>query len=197
VVNYWFFKLPSEERSHQAMYYFRMVEPDFTPLPVYDAMREYITNLTPTLYIGVHQAEDNWAMTLPDSAEVVEVVGAQFNHVVETTQASFAASGTDVRLRWRGDAVPNLEINGRSSAPISVYIAEDGWNTMLLYQSLNPQITSVRVTSNVPFQLDSVTVYDRTATNVYPLIGGIVAVVSIGLYVVASALCARKQPARL
>jgi polysaccharide biosynthesis protein PslG len=39
----WFFKPASEDRKQQAMYYFRMVEPDFTPLPLYDALRAYLT----------------------------------------------------------------------------------------------------------------------------------------------------------
>ena len=42
VINFWFFKLPSDAVKDQPWYYFRMVEPDFTPLPVYDAMRAYI-----------------------------------------------------------------------------------------------------------------------------------------------------------
>jgi hypothetical protein len=41
VVNFWFFKRPDDSEKDQAWYYFRMVEPDFTPLPVYDAVREY------------------------------------------------------------------------------------------------------------------------------------------------------------
>ncbi len=41
VVNFWFFKRPSEAEKNQAWYYFRMVKPDFTPLPVYDAVKEY------------------------------------------------------------------------------------------------------------------------------------------------------------
>jgi len=61
VVNFWFFKLPSDARRNESMYYFRMVEPDFTPLPVYEAMREYTANLTPTLYSGTHQ-ENHWAL---------------------------------------------------------------------------------------------------------------------------------------
>ena len=61
VINFWFFKRASDAERNQSWYYFRMVEPDFTPLPVYDAMREYISSLTPTLYPGVHQ-EDHWAL---------------------------------------------------------------------------------------------------------------------------------------
>lgn len=41
VVNYWFFKLPSDAEQDQAWYYFRLLEPDFTPLPVWDAVTGY------------------------------------------------------------------------------------------------------------------------------------------------------------
>jgi hypothetical protein len=41
VINFWFFKRPSEAEKDQPWYYFRMVEPDFTPLPVYNAVKEY------------------------------------------------------------------------------------------------------------------------------------------------------------
>ncbi len=35
----WFFKPASDAAKNDASYYFRMVEPDFTPLPVYQAMK--------------------------------------------------------------------------------------------------------------------------------------------------------------
>lgn len=44
VIFYWYFKRPSDAERDQSWYYFRMVEPDFTPLPIYDTMREYIRN---------------------------------------------------------------------------------------------------------------------------------------------------------
>jgi hypothetical protein len=39
VINVWFFKRPDTSERDQAWYYFRLVEPDFTPLPVYEAIR--------------------------------------------------------------------------------------------------------------------------------------------------------------
>jgi hypothetical protein len=44
VINYWFFKLPSDQEQNQPMYYFRLLEPDFTPLPAYSALAEYTTS---------------------------------------------------------------------------------------------------------------------------------------------------------
>lgn len=40
VVNYWFLKRPADWEKDQSWYYFRLLEPDFTPLPVYSALVE-------------------------------------------------------------------------------------------------------------------------------------------------------------
>lgn len=45
----WFFKEAAEDRS-QAKYYFRLMEPNFTPLPVYDALAESLPNMGPADY---------------------------------------------------------------------------------------------------------------------------------------------------
>ncbi|MBM4431973.1 MAG: hypothetical protein FJ026_16735, partial [Chloroflexi bacterium] len=60
VLNYWFFKRATDTETDQVFYYFRMVEPDFTPLPVYAAMKEY-ANQPPRVYMGYHQ-ETHWAL---------------------------------------------------------------------------------------------------------------------------------------
>jgi hypothetical protein len=41
VASTWFFKPASDAEKDQDKYYFRLVDPDFTPLPVYDAMKAY------------------------------------------------------------------------------------------------------------------------------------------------------------
>lgn len=43
VINYWFFKRAGDSEKDQSWYYFRMVDPDFTPRPVYEAFRRYAT----------------------------------------------------------------------------------------------------------------------------------------------------------
>jgi len=60
VMNYWFFKRATDAEIDQTFYYFRMVEPDFTPLPVYDAISAY-ANKSPVMHVGYHQ-EDHWAI---------------------------------------------------------------------------------------------------------------------------------------
>jgi hypothetical protein len=42
VINFWFFKRADDSEKNQTWYYFRMADPDFTLMPVHDAMKEYI-----------------------------------------------------------------------------------------------------------------------------------------------------------
>jgi hypothetical protein len=42
VINFWFFKRADDSEKGLTWYYFRMAEPDFTLLPVYDSMKAYI-----------------------------------------------------------------------------------------------------------------------------------------------------------
>jgi hypothetical protein len=70
VINVWFFKRATDTETDQAMYYFRLVEPDFTPLPVYHALKEAATgDQARVLYPGVHQ-EDHWALAYAGQWEV-------------------------------------------------------------------------------------------------------------------------------
>lgn len=54
-VFWWYFKPADDREIGQSQYYFRIVEPDFTPTPVYDALKAYITDGAPkTLGAGRH-----------------------------------------------------------------------------------------------------------------------------------------------
>jgi hypothetical protein len=44
VINYWFFKRPGESERDQSWYYFRLLEPDFTPQPAFSALAEYASS---------------------------------------------------------------------------------------------------------------------------------------------------------
>jgi len=70
VVNFWFFKRASDAERDQAWYYFRMMEADFSPLPVYEALNTYATQ-TPVMYQGLHQA-DHWTVTWEGEWEQVD-----------------------------------------------------------------------------------------------------------------------------
>ncbi|MDQ4075610.1 MAG: cellulase family glycosylhydrolase [Chloroflexota bacterium] len=61
VTTAWFFKQASEEEAAQAQYYFKLVNPDFTPTPAWEVLTDYIRSVRPTLYRGYHQ-EDHWVL---------------------------------------------------------------------------------------------------------------------------------------
>jgi len=96
----WFFKRAADYERGQSWYYFRMVEPDFTPRPVYDSMRAYITGEQPTLYRGIHPP-DSWETERhPDAARIARA-DAPFGYAVEIGAGegmAFRVDGSDIRL---------------------------------------------------------------------------------------------------
>ena len=114
VVNFWFFKRASDAERGQSWYYFRMVEPDFTPLPVYGAMREYTAGLTPALYIGSHQ-EDHWALEYEGNWETVrDVVATQGAYRQATTP------GATLRFTFEGASLTLVPGPGAGEVEVSV-----------------------------------------------------------------------------
>jgi hypothetical protein len=93
VINLWFFKRASDAERNQSWYYFRMVEPDFTPMPVYEALQDYTAHLVPTLYAGTHQ-EDHWALTYEGEWQTVERDGAMLGAYRRAERADAAATFT-------------------------------------------------------------------------------------------------------
>jgi hypothetical protein len=207
VINYWFFKRASDAERNQSFYYFRMVEPDFTPLPVYDSMREYIHNQQPVLYAGVHQAED-WRIPKTD-AETLFVDSAQMGSAQSVTDARLRFYGTEMIVRWHGDtallaqSISCQYLNpqpGRfwqettvgSSIPFGFH--DSVWLSASLESHLSDTghfCVGTITTGQTPFILDSITVLDRTFENVFPLAAGVAIVVGMTLWVVASALRTR------
>ncbi len=96
VTTVWFFKRASDREQAQPFYYFRLVEPDFTPMPVYDSLSAYLNALEPYLYAGVHQ-ETAWPLTYAGGWEDVEDVTASLGGYRRATSA-----GTTVSFNWEG-----------------------------------------------------------------------------------------------
>jgi hypothetical protein len=131
---YWFFKQADDrERQTNPQYYFRMVEPDFTPMPVYDAVKLQ-THQPPVIYPGWHQA-DNWAVTYrgswrPDlnsdatfgTAHQSITVGDQAELVATGRQVVLVTVGSAGRIRVRVDNEPPREID-LSDSPAETTIA--------------------------------------------------------------------------
>ncbi|MFO7918206.1 MAG: cellulase family glycosylhydrolase [Anaerolineae bacterium] len=113
VMNYWFFRRPSDAEKDQPWYYFRMMEPDFTPLPVYDAMSQ-LANRPPAVNVGYHQ-EDHWALHY--GAEGDEEAWRQISDEEAVLGAyalgdkgsslDFYFEGTDLSLVVRHDGAPS------------------------------------------------------------------------------------------
>jgi hypothetical protein len=129
VVNFWFFKRATEAERDQAWYYFRMVEPDFTPLPVYFAIKEYARK-PPLMYLGYHQ-EDHWAVRYEGDWQKVEseraVLGAYLRSKGLGERISFAFHGTDLELVVvKGEDFGTLKVtvDDRSHVNIELYNPE-------------------------------------------------------------------------
>lgn len=119
VVNFWFFKRASDAERDQSWYYFRMVEPDFTPLPVYERVREYTANFEPALHVGAHQ-EDHWALDYRGEWETVEsentILGAYRTATEPGAALRFAFDGASLALH-PGPGAGEIEIRVDGQAP--------------------------------------------------------------------------------
>ncbi len=126
VLNYWFFKRATDSETGQAFYYFRMVEPDFTPLPVYEAMRAYATS-PPTVSIGYHQ-ENHWALRYSgdwmDVADQRAVLGAYRRSQRPGDTLEFTFWGTDLDLvTIKGEASGSLRVRLDDGQPQVIALA--------------------------------------------------------------------------
>jgi len=194
-ISYWFFKRAADNERNQAFYYFRMVEPDFTPLPVYESMKQFITTQTPVLYPGVHQAED-WRIKLSDDTNIEDWEGAEFGQYLDTTEIDFTAHGTDVIVWLEGsDPPPEFEVNGEkflASNSNTVLVSRDGWTwyQTQFAHSLVSQTYRVRIYGfqGSNFVIDSITVLDRSFQNVFPFVAAVGIALGMTLFVVGSAL---------
>lgn len=124
VTTVWFFKPVSDVQSTQPFYYFRLVEPDFTPLPVYNSLMEYMNGLEPILYAGNHQ-ESSWQLYYTgrwnDVSDESAILGAY--------RQSYDPEASLVFL-WRGRYL--VLDPGSSSGVLKVTREEEGDREMLL-----------------------------------------------------------------
>jgi hypothetical protein len=113
-VNFWFFKLPSDAEQNQSWYYFRMVEPDFTPMPVYDAMKAYIADLEPTLYPGYHQ-ESHWALAYEGEWTHQQASESALANYVQTSE-----TGATLHFVYEGAALTLVPGPGTGEIEVTV-----------------------------------------------------------------------------
>jgi hypothetical protein len=123
VANYWFLKQADDhERESSPQYYFRLLEPDFTPLPVYQALSD-AAHLPPVMYRGYHQ-EAHWAVRYAGWEEVKDeraVLGAYYRATRDGAQASFTFNGSDLWLvAAHGPDGGHLEVSVDGGAPLAM-----------------------------------------------------------------------------
>lgn len=95
----WFFKRADDHEKNQPMYYFRMLDPDFSPQPVYAAMKDYIAQAR-VVSPGFRSASD-WAIDWRGAWVSTDDPGAYFG-AYKAGQVgdavSFTFRGTDLDL---------------------------------------------------------------------------------------------------
>ncbi|MGC9348414.1 MAG: hypothetical protein ACP5JG_09780 [Anaerolineae bacterium] len=108
VTSVWFFKRASDAERDQPWYYFRLVEPDFTPMPVYHALADYINNLEPTLYRGSHQAT-SWQLSYDERWETVDAPNAVIN-----AHRCSDKPGATIAWHWEGRSLTLIPGDAKS-----------------------------------------------------------------------------------
>ncbi len=131
---YWFFKQADDrERDSNPQYYFRMVEPDFTPLPVYQALKEK-THQPPIMRQGWRQAT-HWAVTYQGRWQPVQHQAATFNNALAGypgDTAAFTFEGHSLNLITIGGGRLQVQIN--QSQPVKINLSSS--STQSKIQSL-------------------------------------------------------------
>ncbi len=130
---YWFFKQADDrEKGSNPQYYFRMMEPDFTPLPVYQAIKEK-AHQPPVLHRGWHQA-GHWAVAYRGAWRPTAHPAATFGQALagqpgDTATFTFAGHRLDLaalgqgQLRIQIDQAQPVEVTvNRSASPSRIEI---------------------------------------------------------------------------
>jgi hypothetical protein len=188
VINFWFFKRPHDLERNQSWYYFRMAEPDFTPMPVYDTMRDYIAGLTPTLYAGTHQ-EDHWALFYDGDWATVEdpraVLGSFSRSEAPGATLSFEFEGSHLTLTpGAGAGEIAVAIDGGDPQTVTL----DG-QPVRLFSSMTEnrhRVNIITVAGQV--SVDALTV--RTPEGDWRIVIGVTAFLALAL---ALAICVRRR----
>jgi polysaccharide biosynthesis protein PslG len=95
VMNIWFFKRADDREKDQPMYYFRLVDPDFTPHPVYNAVKALGAE-PPIIRRGFSQ-EDHRALGFQGDWKVISEPQASLGAMRSTAQA-----GANISAQFEG-----------------------------------------------------------------------------------------------
>jgi hypothetical protein len=148
---YWFFKQADErEQATNPQYYFRMVEPDFSPMPVYETIKQQ-ANQSPIMYQGFHEPS-HWAVTYQGHWTPTEVVDSPFGEAIGSNQP-----GDSITLIFEGSSLElitghsngTLEIQSSDS---STEVGFNGNTKGVLLANKSSQITLTLIDGHVDIQ---------------------------------------------
>ncbi|HML21283.1 MAG TPA: cellulase family glycosylhydrolase [Aggregatilinea sp.] len=163
VMAYWYFKPADETNIGQSWYYFRLVEPDFTPTPVYDALKAYITGTQPkTIGPGRHGT----------------VSGALIQREAGAESRTYRIDGTDVSLCYAAlDTPMAVYIQQGDTNPHSITLPAGEESCVAVAEDLGPGTHLLTLTAPEWTGLDSLAIVDRTWRTALPwlLAGGLAA----------------------
>lgn len=191
-ISYWFFTKPDNSDQNQALYYFRMVEPDysaekptFTPLPVYNSVKTYLSQVyqAPVLELGTHQGE-YWGIEADKDARMQDDTTAEFGQALSTTSIYFTMAGTGGSLRVKTQMPVTLLYDG---APLLTISPAGDWQTIILPGTFQKSVHVVSMSADGPFLLDSVTIENDSTRSLLPIVlgGGAVGVLVAGILLMA------------
>jgi hypothetical protein len=140
---YWFFKRADDHEKNQPMYYFRMLDPDFTPHSVYGATKDYIARarvVTPGF-----RSTSHWAMDWRGVWETREDYRAYFGEYKigragegENGRAGERVSGRvgdSVSFSWRGMDLDLVVLQNPYSGAVRVQVDDQPAREIALWRT--------------------------------------------------------------
>jgi polysaccharide biosynthesis protein PslG len=196
VVNVWFFKRATDTESNQAMYYFRLVEPDFTLMPVYDALAEYFhSSEARYIFPGVHQ-EDHWALDYGGAWQIEPDPAAELSAICQAADSgatlTFAFDGTDLRLTPGPDPQGTIHytVDGGAEQELELIAGQEVRLASGLPRGPHPVV--IRVISG-PVSVDSLTVERRAPLVPWLVGGGVLLILGLAVFVALRAAARRRR----
>jgi hypothetical protein len=152
VATYWFLKQADDrERDQNPQYYFRLLEPDFAPMPAYQALRD-AARVPPVMYRGYHQ-EDHWAVHYGDGWQRVRdgqaVLGTYRRATIEGDTADFTFHGSDLDLvAFPSGGQIEATIDGGTSLTVTLPDNPDSASRITLARGLQATQHRVRIVAH-------------------------------------------------
>ena len=167
---YWFLKQATDQElaDGNPQYFFRLLEPDFTPMPVYHRLREEL-HRPAVMYQGFHQ-EDHWAIRYSENWAEGRAGQAALGRVLESlssgAQVDLTFSGTGIQLATLPHPqVGKIQLVVDNNAPRVVEIPPAAGASRVTLVSATPpgeHTLSLTVIDDVPVRIDGFVVYNRT-----------------------------------